>query len=608
MTFFDHKFSRRQRLLATAALSSTAILILIFLIFFLAAGEKETYRPGEDIEGITANLARNLPADYPRITFTEVAETAGISFHHFQGKRTAILPEDMGSGAAWGDYDNDGWQDVFIVNLLGPLSLSSAEKQAARTESRLYRNNGDGTFSDVTRQSGIKFKGMGSGAAWADIENDGDRDLLITAYGENVFYINNGDGTFTEATKNAGLGGITGFWASATWGDFNNDNFLDVHVSGYVKFVYHEGMNTESKYDIENPPSINPSSFKPERNLLYKNNGDGTFSEIAAKAGVLNDAGRSLSAAWADFDKDGWLDLYVANDVSDNVFFHNNHDDTFSDISHNAWVADYRGAMGIAVGDWNQDTNLDMFVTHWIAQENALYNNIFAQLPSTGGKKNAPVKFMDVADRFGLGQIALDFIGWGTSFFDYNNDGRVDLFIANGSTLQDRSDPSKMVPMENLLFWNRNNDEGFYDVSKISGKVFHQKNISRGAAFADYDRDGDVDILLINHGGRAQLLRNDGGNKQNWLQVKLHGKTCNRDAIGAWIELYAGGVTQVRQIGAQSSYMSQNSLVEHFGLGQANVVDSLKVIWPGGDEQRFQNVKINTRFSITQGEPKPAMN
>jgi len=573
------------------------------LVWFSSRPEAP-YKPGEKIEGLTSDLSRALPADYPRVAFLDVSKQAGIQFRHFSGERSTQLPEDMGSGAAWGDYDNDGWLDLFVANEVGPLTMSSEAVRSAPAHSALYHNNGDGTFTEVSAEAGVDARGWAMGAGWGDYDNDGWLDLFVTNYGQNVLYHNNGDGTFTDRSAAAGVSGRRGFWTSVSWVDYNRDGFLDVYVCGYVRYSRQEEQKMSFQYDVEVPASINPSSFEPEVNLLYRNNGDGTFTEVARKAGVDDPQGRSLSATWADFDEDGWPDLYVANDVSDNVLYRNRGDGTFEEISHEAWVADYRGAMGLAVGDWDGDLDMDLFITHWIAQENALYDNLRSQLAAVRSSSNSAggIKFMDEADRFGLGQVALDYVGWGTSFIDYDNDGRVDLFVVNGSTFQQKERPELLIPMPDQLFWNRGAEDGFYDVSSVSGDVLSQAYVGRGAAFADYDNDGDIDIFVVNNGGPGLLLRNDGGNKSPWLKVRLQGVRSNRQAIGAKLRLVAGGAVQLRQVGSQGSYCSQNSLVQHFGLGQATTVDTLVVTWPSGLRQVFENLRSNQTVTIVEGK------
>jgi hypothetical protein len=576
---------RRRRLLAWTGGLGAVFVVAAAVAVWAATRPAPVYRPGEAVEGLTADLNRDLPPDYPRVTFTEASGAAGIQFRHFAGQRSSQLPEDMGSGAAWGDYDNDGWLDLYIVNEAGPLTAATPEDVArSPAHAVLYHNLGDGTFRDVSAAAGVAYRGWGMGATWADYDNDGWLDLFVTAFGENVLYHNNGDGTFSDRTAAAGMRGPSGFSTGACWADYDRDGFLDLYVAGYVRYQHLTGQQVSRQYDVEQPAGINPSSFEPLPNRLYHNNRDGTFTDVAVEAGVANPKGRSLSVVCADFDDDGWPDLYVANDVSDNAMFRNRGDGTFDEVSLAARVADYRGAMGLAVGDWDGDQDLDIFITHWLAQENALYSNRRADLEASGTYAR-PLQFTDEADRYGLGQVALDFVGWGTSFFDYDNDGRLDLLVVNGSTLEEKDDPHLLVPMRSLLFWNRGKEQGFFDVSSVSGAYFAQPHVGRGAAFGDYDNDGDVDAFIVNNGGPGILLRNDGGNRHGWLEVALRGTRSNRFGVGARLRLVAGGRIQVRAVGSQASYLSGNSLVEQFGLGTAQTADTLEIRWPSGARQ-----------------------
>jgi len=419
-----------------AALGLAFTLVATVLVVSLGRSA-ETYEPGEDLEGITSDLTRNLPEDRPRIELVDVTAEAGIDYRHFAGKRSTQLPEDMGSGAAWGDYDNDGRPDLFIANIAGPLTLSDEARARSEATNHLYHNDGNGRFTDVSAESGLSLPWIAMGAAWGDWNGDGFLDLAVTGYGELVLYRNEKDGSFTNVTETAGLSELSGFWTGLSWGDYDGDDDLDLYVCGYVQYAFDpkDAERGTQQYQAVVPYTLNPSSYAPERNLLLRNEGGGHFADRATEAGVANLDGRSLAVSWCDFDEDGWMDLYVANDVSDNVMYRNRGNGTFEDVSHSAWVADYRGAMGIAVGDWDGDDDQDLFVAHWIAQENGLYSN----LKHSFGKSQVgsdEMRFMDVADMVGLGQIALDYIGWGTFFFDYDNDGRPDLFVANGSTFQ----------------------------------------------------------------------------------------------------------------------------------------------------------------------------
>lgn len=598
----DHLPKRKRQVLVTATLS-VGFVAASLLAVLVASRPQTAYTPGEQSEGITSNLERKLPSTYVPVHFTEVTSEAGIDFRHFDGKRSSQLPEDMGSGAAWGDFNGDGWPDLFVANVAGPLDAPPETMQRSPSSSRLYRNNQDGTFTDVSMAAGVDFRGWANGAAWGDIENDGDVDLVVSAYGELLLYLNTGDGTFRDATQEFGLSGLIGFWTGVSWADFDRDGWIDLYVTGYVRYERSEHGARSLQYDVENPTSINPSSFPPERNLLFRNLRGQQFEEIGLKSGVSNPEGRSLSGAWFDADEDGWVDIYVANDVSDNVLYRNRGDGTFEDISHSARVADYRGAMGIAVGDWDGDTDQDLVVTHWIAQENALYVNRLTQDRAAG--RFSSVRFVDEADRFGLGQISLDFVGWATSLFDYDNDGRLDLFIANGSTLQDRADPSRLVPMPAQLFWNAGPKEGFFDASSVSGTYFSREYVGRGAAVADYDRDGDLDIFVVHHGQGASLLRNETNGRSAWLAVTMEGTTSNRQGLGAQIRVVAGDLVQVRQVGSQSSYLSQNDVTQHFGLADETIVDSVIVRWPSGAYQVEANIPASQHVRLVEPESLP---
>jgi hypothetical protein len=589
---------KRKRQTAMVAVGGVVFLAMVSAAAVLRRPPPE-YRPGEQVEGVTSELARDLPADAPRIAFREVTRAAGIGFQHFSGVRTSQLPEDMGSGAAWGDYDNDGWMDLFIANEAGPLTLDPEAVRSSPARSALYHNNRDGTFTEVGEQAGIDFRGWAMAGAWADADNDGDLDLLVTSYGHLAFYRNDGEGSFTNESRASGLGEPEGFWTGAAWGDYDRDGLADLYVTGYVRYDTAAARAPAAKYDPENPASINPSSFEPERNLLFHNEGGRTFREVAGRLGVSDPSGRGLSAAWGDLDGNGWPDLYVANDISDNALFLNLGDGLFQEVSERVQAADYRGAMGLALGDWNGDGTTDLFISHWLAEENALYNSDPATLAAGA---QASLRFVDEADRFGLGQVSLDDVGWGTFFFDFDSDGRLDLFISNGSTLQSRDDPEQMVSMKSRLFWNGGAEAGFYEVSGVSGSYFEQKYVGRGAAYADYDNDGDLDVFVVNHGGGGVLLRNDAPRRNHWLQVELRGRRGNPTALGAKLRVVAGGRVQLREVGSQGSYLSQSATIAHIGLGGRATVDTLEIIWPDGGRQRFEHLAADRRLVI-EGPP-----
>lgn len=599
------KLKRRRRHIAYISLISTLFIFILIIIFWFTSISKETYKPGEKLEGLTTSLSRDLPVNYPEVVFADVTSQAGIQFNHFQSARTTQLPEDMGSGASWGDYDQDGWDDLFIANFSGNIKTDPNDFLSAVT-CQLYHNNGDGTFTEVSRKAGLAIKAYANSGSWVDIDNDGWPDLLLTTYGELRLFKNNRDGTFRDISAESGISGRKGFWSGAAAGDFNRDGFPDLYICGYVNYNKELAGKNSRQYEAEVPASLNPSSFTPVGNLLFENNGDGTFREMAGKADVENANGRSLSATWIDFDEDGWQDLYVANDVSDNALFHNLGSSKFENISYGAMVADYRGAMGITAGDWDNDEDMDLFITHWMAQENALYTNLLTEMRSAGDKLNGRLRFMDEADRYGLGQSALNDIGFGTAFMDYDNDGRLDLFVVNGSTFQEEGNPANLVAMKDKIYWNRGPEAGFYDVSPVSGPYFSKKYVGRGLAVSDYDQDGDPDVFITNNCGPGILLRNDGGNKKHWFEIEFAKSGNNRFQGGIRIRLVAGNDVQVRQTESQGSYLSQSSAVVHFGLNRHTRVDTLEIIWPEGNARQYLNLKSDVRFTVTREIEDPS--
>jgi len=596
--------SNRVRKLRRTGLGGVLFVAAACVLAWWMTKPSERYIPGGELEGLTSALARDLPDDVPELRLTDVTAEAGINFRHFSGRRSSQLPEDMGSGVAWADYDRDGWPDLYLVNESGPLTASADERAASPARAHLYRNRGDGTFEEVAERAGVDFHGMGMGAAWGDPNNDGWPDLIVTAYGELRFFVNLGDGTFEDRTRAAGFGSFEGFWTGAVWGDYDLDGRLDLYVTGYVQYDPSKAGRTASQYETHVPSSLNPSSFPPERNLLFHNLGDARFAEVGATAGADDPQGRGLSAAWVDLDEDGWPDLYVANDVSDNALLHNRGDGTFSNESHPSLVADYRGAMGIAVGDWDGDADLDLFITHWIAQENALYSSLLNQLSTPEDPGPRRMQFRDDADRVGLGQIALSLVGFATAFVDLDNDGRLDLFVVNGSTLQMDDRPELLVPQADQVFWNGGRQRGFFEIGSVVGRYFQRELVGRGGALADYDRDGDLDLAIVNHGDGAVLLRNDPP-PNHWLQLALEGTASNRSGIGSTVEVFADTVRWKQFTGAQSSYLSQHEPALHFGLGDRRIVDSVVVRWPSGARERWSDLAADHRFLLVEGARAP---
>ena len=529
------------------------------------------------------------------ITYVDVTDEVGIHFQHSSGTRSSLLPEDMGSGAGFADIDNDGDIDLYIVNIPGPFKQNGVPLNT-RTTNVLYLNNGNGTFTDITATAGVGHQGYGMGCVFADYDSDGNIDLYVTNYGANVLYRNNGDGTFHDVTETAGVS--CELWSTgAAFADVDGDNDLDLYVCNYVTYDLEklEQMKEESLQSGKPVPSaLNPHVFEPQDNVFYRNNGDGTFTDVTAEAGIAAPGGRSMQAIFSDFDADNDLDLYVANDTSVNYTYRNDGNGVFTDVSAESWAADFRGSMGLAAGDYDADGDVDLFMSHWVDEENALYRNLLKEDGTT-----EHIRFVDESYTAMLAEESIKQIGWGTALFDYDNDGDLDIFVTNGSTFQELTRPQVLIAQPDALF--RNDGDGtFTDVSGITGIAVLPTRVGRGAAFADYDNDGDVDIFIVNNHAKPTLLRNDGGNRNNWLHVELIGTNANRNAVGAKIQVKTMDQTQIREIYAGDSYMSFNSFIAEFGVGNATQVESLQVVWSNGDIQTLHNVPANQRLRITQ--------
>jgi len=603
-----HWGRRKRRLRRVAwALAGVALAALFVGIAIYYSTRPEVRRPGEKLDDITERLSRGLPEDAPEPRFTDVTDEAGLGeFVSFVGQRGSQLPEDMGSGVAWGDFDNDGDEDVFLVSAGGALALSPEQW----APSQLYENLGDGTFRQVDTFPELRISGMA--ASWGDYDDDGWLDLVVTGY-QSLLLFRNEQGRFVQ---DAALPELEGYWAGAAWGDFDNDRDLDLYICGYVVYVEdaHAAGGATEQYGTSVPYTLNPASFEPERNLLFQNNGDGTFTEVAQLWGVSNPGGRSLGALWQDFDDDGRLDLYVANDISDNALYLNR-GETFEDVSLAAWVADYRGAMGLATGDWNRDGDDDLFVTHWVAQENALYDSRLVDFqkarqgdsPAGPGRTTPPVQlsFSDMAAPLGLGQIALQSVGWGTEFVDFDQDGWLDLIVANGSTLETEEAPRGLKPQPTMFLWNRRG-EYFHDLAPLT-EIFSTPRVSRGLAVSDYDQDGDQDILIMDLYDGVRLLRNDmaSGNR---LQIRLRSKNSQGEITGrgegSKVLVRSQG-TDLRRTATGGSYLSQSTRDLHFGLGAEDRVGRVEVRWHAGEPQQFEGLAIDATWELREGDPQP---
>jgi tetratricopeptide (TPR) repeat protein len=541
---------------------------------------------------------RKLPAGAPEPRFTDVTQAAGLSgFRQFQGPRSSQLTEDMGSGIAWGDFNNDGYEDLFVVSGGGGLDLPDLQL----APSILYRNSGDGTFEEVRDFPETRIRGMA--AAWGDYNNDGWLDLIVTGYNTLLLFRND----HGHLVRDRQFPSPQGFWAGAAWGDYDRDGFLDLYICGYVKYLRGTGNTAGStqQFGKEVPFSLNPASYEPERNLLFHNNRDGTFTESARQLGVNNLEGRTLSALWHDFDGDGWLDLYLANDISENKLYLNKRG-RFIDAGRSAWVEEYRGSMGLAAGDFDRDGDDDLFISHWVAQQYALYQSLLSE-QAHEHSANTVLHFTDVAEIRGIGQASMQSIGWGASFVDFDSDGWPDLVVANGSTFEEKiARPQRLTPMPSFLFWNRVG-EYFHDLAPWN-RSLAQPHVSHGLAVADYDNDGAADIAIVDHGEGIRLLRNDVPHG-NWIEFRLHNRVPGSSAAvgfgdGATVIAWVGGVPLRRTV-ASSSYLSQDSHRVHIGLGAATKVGRLEVRWLNGRSETWTNLSANRIWDVTERERTP---
>ncbi len=579
---------------------SALVLMSLLAWVAIAFGGREdpsAANPDGSVDGLTSVLTRGVSDDMVSFTFEDVTERTGIVFQHFPATRSSLLPEDMGPGLAVGDVDGDDDLDLFLVNFAGPADVPLQQAEPTG-RCAFWRNEGDGTFTDQSASSGLDLLLYGQGAAFGDYDSDGDLDLYVTAWGPNRLMRNAGDGTFTDVTAAAGVGDA-GFGTGCSWADPDADGDLDLYVCNYVDFEVPEGDGSglTRQYGHGIPFTVNPSSYSPQANRLYRNEGDGRFAEVAVEAGVANPTGRSLGAIWFDFDMDGLLDLYVANDVSANGVFRNEGDGTFADVGASSLAADYRGAMGLAVTDLSNDGDFDLFVTHWVAQENAFFENMVRDQKSS--EEIAPrLLFMDQADQNGLGQISLQMVGWSTGFADFDDDGWPDLWVLNGSTLEVSGQPKLLQPQRTHIF-RQVPERGFFEIGERACPVLADAWVARGGVAADWDGDGRLDLLIARHGEGPVLLRNTTTNDHHRFILRLRQRGGNERALGAVATVRVGEFVQCAQVGADGAYLSSHPSELHFGLGQATVVDELTVRWPDGTEETRTDLAADRVHVIT---------
>ena len=533
----------------------------------------------------------------PGITFRDITQQAGIRFVHNNaafGKK--YLPETMGPGVAFIDYDNDGWPDIFLVN-----GTNWPGQPSRHSTPKLYHNNRNGTFTDVTHQAGLDIDIFGMGVAVGDYDNDGYDDIFITGLGHNRLFHNNGNGTFTDVTRKAGLFGPDEFSTSAAWMDFDKDGQLDLVVGNYVQWSI--AGDLYCTLDGKSKSYCTPESYKGTSIRLWHNRGDGTFEDVTQKAGVGDPTSKTLGVAILDYDNDGWPDILLSNDTQPNKLYRNNGNGTFTEKAVVAGVAFSedgvaRAGMGVDAADYDHSGAPSILITNFANQMISLYHNEGRGL------------FVDEAPRSEIGRDSLLTLGFGCFFFDYDLDGWPDIFIANGHIDSDieRVQPSVKYAMPPHLF--RNLGKGnFQEVTKSLGKSFNTPRVGRGAAYADINNDGRLDLLLSTNGGPAYLFLNEATGSapaNRSLRVKLVGARSNRDGIGAVVKVAAGGATQSQMLRSGSSYLSASELVLTFGLGPSEKADSVEVRWPSGQIDKLSNVAVGQTITITEAKGQTA--
>ena len=523
----------------------------------------------------------------PGFQLTDVTEAAGIHFRHNSGAFGAkYLPETMGPGCAFLDYDGDGWLDILLVN-----GTNWPGRAGAKSTMRLYHNNRNGTFTDVTERAGLAVEMYGMGVAVGDYNNDGFPDLLVTAVGQNRLFQNNGKGRFTDVTEKAGLGGRNAFSTSALWFDYDRDGLLDLFVCNYVKWS--PDRDVFCSLDGKHKSYCTPEAYRGATCWLFHNRGNGTFEDVTAASGIFDSSSKSLGVALLDDNHDGWPDLLVANDTQPNKLYRNQHNGKFKDAAVEAGLAfssegKARAGMGVDVADFDNSGAPGIAITN--------FDNEMIGLYRANGKN-----FEDIAPQSGVGMASRNSLGFGCVFLDANLDGWLDFAVANGhidETVRNiRGNVGYAQPPQ--LFLN-NGKGGFHDVAAEVGGDFDQPKVGRGLAYGDFDRDGDVDLLLTTNNGPAYLYRNDQFAGNHSIRFRLVGTKSNRDAIGAIVRVFAGGITQSRMVKGGSSYLSQSELPLTFGLEKHGRIERVVIDWPSGRTEEYKNLAAGRCYECTE--------
>lgn len=525
-----------------------------------------------------------------QLRFTDITQSSGIHFVHHNGAFGAkYLPETLGPGCAFIDYDNDGYPDILFID-----GQDWPGHRLASSTLKLYHNNRNGTFTDVTAAAGLAVSMYGMGAAIGDYDNDGFDDIFITALGQSRLFHNNGNGTFTDVTTNAGLSGINEFSTSAAWVDYDRDGKLDLLVANYVQWTPETDLRCT--LDGTHKSYCTPESYKGSSARLWHNLGNGKFEDVTKKAGLYDATSKSLGIAVLDYNADGWPDLLIANDTQPNKLYLNNRNGTFTEKAVPAGIAFSedgvaRAGMGVDAADYDRSGKPSIIISNFSNQMMSLYHNEGNGL------------FVDEAPRSSIGRASLLSLGFGCFFFDYDLDGWPDIFVANGHLDSDIERIQKRISFRQPphLFRNLGNGK-FEEVTTSAGAAFSAPRVARGAAYADIDNDGDLDLLVTTNAGPAILFRNDGGNRNHALRVKLRGTTSNRDGIGAVVRIEYGGEKQWQMLRSGSSYLSQSELVLTFGLGDKMKVTSARVEWPSGKTDELKDVAADQTITVEEGK------